>query len=101
MRELLGVSLDRVPEASSDDDALKLWRRAIEARGVFVFKDSFKQGTISGFCLRHEEFAIILINNSTTKTRQTFSLVHELAHLLFNRSGISRFDNAAIHELPP
>ncbi len=74
---------------ATDDDALKLWRRAIEAHGVFVFKDSFKQGAISGFCLRHDEFPIILINNSTTKTRQTFSLLHEL-FLLFNRSGISR-----------
>jgi Zn-dependent peptidase ImmA (M78 family) len=101
VRELLGVSLDQVREATSDDDALKLWRRAIEARGVFVFKDSFKQGEISGFCLRHDEFPIILINNSTTKTRQTFSLLHELVHLLFNRSGISRFDNAGIDELPP
>lgn len=101
VRELLGVSLDQVREAATDDDALKLWRRAIEARGVFVFKDSFKQGEISGFCLRHEEFPIILINNTTTKTRQVFSLLHELAHLLFNRSGISRFDDAGIDELPP
>ncbi|MEH2546808.1 Zn-dependent peptidase ImmA (M78 family)/transcriptional regulator with XRE-family HTH domain [Bradyrhizobium sp. AZCC 2262] len=101
VRDLLGVSLEQVEEASTDDEALKLWRRAIEARGVFVFKDSFKQGEISGFCLRHEEFPIILINNSTTKTRQTFSLLHELAHLLFNRSGISRFDDAGIDELPP
>jgi Zn-dependent peptidase ImmA (M78 family)/transcriptional regulator with XRE-family HTH domain len=101
VRELLGVSLDQVRAESDDDGALKLWRRAIEARGVFVFKDSFKQGEISGFCLRHDEFPIILINNSTTKTRQIFSLLHELAHLLFNRNGISRFDSVGIDELPP
>ena len=101
IRDLLGVAVNQVREATTDDDALKLWRRAIEAHGIFVFKDSFKQGDISGFCLRHDEFPIILINNSTTKTRQTFSLLHELVHLLFNRSGISRFDNAGLDELPP
>ena len=101
VREALGVSLDQVRAEPDDDGALKLWRRAIETRGIFVFKDSFKQEEISGFCLRSDEFPIILINNSTTKTRQVFSLVHELAHLLFNRNGISRFDNARIDELPP
>jgi Zn-dependent peptidase ImmA (M78 family)/transcriptional regulator with XRE-family HTH domain len=101
VRELLGVSIDQVRAEPDDDGALKIWRRAIEARGIFVFKDSFKQSEISGFCLRHDEFPLIVINNSTTKTRQIFSLLHELAHLLFNRNGISRFDNAGIDELPP
>jgi len=100
-RGLLGVSLNQVRAEPDDDSALKLWRRAIEAHGIFVFKDSFKQQDISGFCLRHAEFPVILINNSTTKTRQTFSLLHELAHLLFNRNGISRFDDAGIEELSP
>jgi Zn-dependent peptidase ImmA (M78 family) len=101
VRELLDVSVDQIRAESEADDALKLWRRAIEAHGVFIFKDSFKQSEISGFCLRHDEFPVIVINNSTTKTRQVFSLMHELAHLLFNRNGISRFDNVGIEELPP
>ncbi len=68
---------------------------------MFVFKDAFKQGEISGFCLTSREFPVIFINNVTTKTRQVFSLIHELAHLLFERSGISRFDNVGIEDLPP
>lgn len=101
IRMALGVSPNQVRAEPDDDSALKLWRSAIEARGIFVFKDSFKQREISGFCLTDDEFPIILINNSTTKTRQTFSLVHELAHLLFKRNGISRFDDTRINGLPP
>ena len=100
VRELLGVSIDQIRAVADDDTALKLWRRAIEARGIFVFKDSFKQREISGFCLRHDEFPVVVINNSTTKTRQIFSLLHEVAHLLFQRNGISRFDDAGIDQLP-
>lgn len=85
----------------SDDDALKRWRAAIEARGIFVFKHTFKQADISGFCIRHAEFPVIMINNSTTKTRQIFSLLHELAHLLADRSGISSFDETKIQRLIP
>jgi len=101
VREALGIDLEEVRRQSNADDALKLWRRAIERCGVYVFKESFKQRELSGFCLWHPEFPIILLNNSTTKTRQIFSLLHELTHVLCDRSGISRFDNRGIEELPP
>jgi Zn-dependent peptidase ImmA (M78 family) len=101
VREALGVSLDEVRRQPNAEEALKLWRRAIERVGVHVFKESFKQRELSGFCLWHPEFPVILINNSTTKTRQVFSLLHELAHVLCDRSGISRFDSRGIDDLPP
>lgn len=40
------------------------------------------------------------LNNSTTKTRQIFSLLHELAHLLLHTNGLSKFDTAYIERLP-
>jgi Zn-dependent peptidase ImmA (M78 family) len=100
VREALGISLDQQREWHDDDEALKRWRRAIEAHGVFVFKNSFKQRELSGFCLANPEFPVITINNSTTKTRQVFSLVHELAHVLFQRNAISSFDETRIEALP-
>jgi Zn-dependent peptidase ImmA (M78 family) len=101
VRQALGVGLDDIRRQPDDDSALKLWRRAIERGGIHVFKESFKQRELSGFCLWHPEFPVILINNSTTKTRQVFSLLHELAHVLCDRSGISRFDDRGINELSP
>jgi Zn-dependent peptidase ImmA (M78 family)/transcriptional regulator with XRE-family HTH domain len=100
VREALGVSLDQQREWQDDDEALKGWRRAIEAHGVFVFKNSFKQREFSGFCLAHPEFPVIMVNNSPTKTRQVFSLLHELAHVLFQRNAISSFDETRIEALP-
>ncbi len=100
VREALGVSLDEQSKWKDADQALKEWRRRIEAHGVFVFKQAFKQREISGFCLVKDELPLIMINNSTTKTRQVFSLLHELAHVLFNRSGISTFDDSRIDALP-
>ena len=100
IREALGVSLDQQQAWRDDDIALKQWRSAIEARGVFVFKHTFKQREISGFCLADAEFPVIMVNNSTTKTRQVFSLLHELAHALFLRNGISTFDETRLERLP-
>jgi len=54
----------------------------------------------SGFCLYDDEFPIIYANNSSTKTRQIFTLFHELAHLLFHTSGIDTLEDHYVSRLP-
>ncbi|MGH9840851.1 MAG: ImmA/IrrE family metallo-endopeptidase [Blastocatellia bacterium] len=100
VREYLGISIQVQTAWQSSEESLKAWRNAIEEAGVYVFKHAFKQQTISGFCLLGAEFPIIFINNSTSKTRQTFSLAHELGHLLLHVNGISKFDPGYIEDLP-
>lgn len=100
VREFLGISLAAQIGWKSDERALKTWRKAVEDVGVFVFKAAFKQKDISGFCLRDNDLPVIYLNNGTTKTRQTFSLLHELAHLLVNINGLSKFDSSYIDRLP-
>jgi Zn-dependent peptidase ImmA (M78 family) len=100
IRQALGITLEVQETWTTDDEALRQWRQAIERNGIFVFKNSFKQQEISGFCIRDDELPIIYLNNSTTKTRQIFSLLHELAHLLFNINGLSKFDRSYIERLP-
>ena len=101
VRDYLGVPLETQIAWRNSEVALKSWRNAIEESGVFVFKHAFKEKQISGFCLLDSEFPIIYLNNSTSKTRQIFSLFHELAHLLFHINGISKFDQNYISQLHP
>jgi len=100
VRGYLGMTLETQSGWKQTDIALKAWRKAIEDKGVFVFKAPFKQKDISGFCLTNSQFPVIYLNNSTTKTRQVFSLLHELCHLLLNQNGISKFDPDYISHLP-
>ena len=100
VREILGISMQDQLGWKSDEIALKRWREAVEACGVFVFKAPFKQKEISGFCLLDADFPLIYLNNGTSKTRQIFSLLHELAHLLLNVNGISKFEASYISRLP-
>jgi Zn-dependent peptidase ImmA (M78 family) len=100
VRSKLGISLAEQTQWKDDDFALKEWRQAIEAVGIFVFKSSFKQQEISGFCLFNQIFPIIYLNNSTTKTRQIFSLMHELSHVLLAVNGISKFEKGYFSQLP-
>lgn len=92
VREHLDIPLETQQSWRSAEVAFKAWREAVEAAGVHVFKRSMEQREISGFCLHHPEFPLILVNNSTPHTRQTFTLFHELAHLLFGISSITTTD---------
>ncbi len=81
------------------DDAFKGWREAVEERGVYVFKNSFRQKDASGFCLYDAEFPLIYVNNSTAKTRQIFTVFHELGHILFGTSGVTKRNDQYINAL--
>ncbi|MGF1543516.1 MAG: ImmA/IrrE family metallo-endopeptidase [Parvularculaceae bacterium] len=100
VREYIGVPIEEQFRWAGPDTALKAWRNALESVGVYVFKDQFRQDDYSGFCLYDDEFPIIYVNNSTTKTRQCFTLFHELAHLLFHTSGIDTVEDDYIDALP-
>ena len=90
IRDFLGVSLDTQFEWRNYDKALKAWRSALYRVGVTVFKDAFGAEEFCGFSLYDEEFPVIYVNNSNAKSRQTFTLFHELAHLLYRTSGVDR-----------
>lgn len=88
VRNYLGITLDEQIAWPDADTALKAWRKAIQDVGVFVFKDAFRVENYCGFSLYDDALPLIYVNNSTTKTRQIFTLLHELAHILFQTSGI-------------
>jgi Zn-dependent peptidase ImmA (M78 family) len=88
VRDYLGITLAEQIAWPDAETALKAWRKAIQDVGVFVFKDAFRAGNYCGFSLYDDALPLIYVNNSTTKTRQIFTLLHELAHLLFQTSGI-------------
>lgn len=100
VRDWLGISMSEQSSWKTDDLALKKWRTAIESKGIFVFKESFKQDDISGFCLSRSDYPVIYLNNSTTKTRQIFSLLHELAHVLMEVNGLTKFEKTYFQDLP-
>ncbi|MGA8714992.1 MAG: ImmA/IrrE family metallo-endopeptidase [Roseiarcus sp.] len=100
VRDYLGVSLDQQTAWRDADEALKEWRQALYRVGIFVFKDAFREESFSGFSLYDDVFPIIYVNNSAAKTRQIFTLFHELGHLLFHTSGIDPLDDVYVERLP-
>ncbi|MYD09917.1 MAG: ImmA/IrrE family metallo-endopeptidase [Chloroflexi bacterium] len=90
IREYLGVSSAEQCSWPNVGAAFEAWRKAFYDVGVTVFKDAFGVDDFCGFSLYDVEFPVIYANNSNAKTRQIFTLFHELAHLLYRTSGIDR-----------
>jgi Zn-dependent peptidase ImmA (M78 family)/transcriptional regulator with XRE-family HTH domain len=95
IRGYLGVDIETQISWRDTETALRAWRNIIEDSGVFVFKDGFRLDDISGFCIYDEEFPVIYANNTMPKTRQIFTLFHELTHLLLRTGGIDMKNNDA------
>ena len=101
VRMHLGISFQDQFEWTNNDVALKAWRRAFYDVGVYVFKDAFGRDheEYSGFSLHDDEFPVVYVNNSTTLTRQIFTIFHEMAHLLFRTSGLATSSDGFIDDL--
>lgn len=88
IRKLLNVSLEDQKRERKISDRFEMWRDAFYRIGIYVFKDAFKDDSISGFCLYDDAFPVIYVNNSMSFTRQIFTLFHELCHILYQTSGL-------------
>lgn len=93
LRVLFGISLDEQKRKKRDDVMFEIWRECFTQHGIYVFKDSFGDDNISGFCLYDDIFPVIYINNTMTFTRQIFTLFHEFYHLFSSTSGIDKVND--------
>ena len=91
-RAYIGVPLSEQVSWRNDTDALNRWRDAVQDCGVWVFKRSFRQKDVAGFSLASSHYPLVYLNNGQAKTRQIFTLFHELGHLLFGTGHLVRTD---------
>lgn len=99
LRKYLNISLADQVSWKDPSQALEIWRDAVQNKGIFVFKRSFKQEDISGFCLTDDQFPVIYLNNSTPFTRQIFTLIHEVSHIFAHTNGVTKLDDRYIDTL--
>lgn len=100
VRAYLGVTVDEQASWKNVEEALEKWREIFVTKaGIYVFKEAFRAPSYFGFCLYDTEFPVIYINNSSTKSRQIFTLFHELGHLLFHTSGVDLLDDPFLKHL--
>jgi Zn-dependent peptidase ImmA (M78 family) len=89
-RHFFNITLEDQSNAKDAREFYIICRKKIEEKGIFVLHDSFPHTDGSGFCLAHPLYPVIVVNTmQQTRGRRLFTLIHELAHVLMGKSGIS------------
>jgi Zn-dependent peptidase ImmA (M78 family) len=76
------------------------WKKKLEEKDIFIFLTSKYKGwshidkaLFRGLAIYHSRLPIIVINDSDGQKAQSFSLFHELGHLLRRESAIDDWDD--------
>lgn len=86
-RKVLAFPISAQKDRRSDKIVFEIFREKFYEVGIYVFKDAFKDNSVSGLCLNDSQYPIIIINNAMSFARQNFTLFHELYHLIADTSG--------------
>ena len=71
------------------EQALTIWRRAVERQGVLVFET--RSATVAdarGLCLPHPRLPVIVLNGKDAVTARAFTLLHECVHLALGAGSV-------------
>lgn len=84
------------PNNYKTDNPIKEWIDASESNGIFVSRTSFIHSRlkldseeIQGFAIADPYAPFVFVNSEDWNAPQLFTLVHELAHIWINQTGIS------------
>ncbi len=97
LQALLRVDRSQYRAQNNPDTAFKLLRFSAEAAGIFVllksnlgsYHTNIEVELFRGFAIADDVAPFVVINNLDSKPAWSFTLLHELVHLLLGQTGIS------------
>lgn len=98
IRNLLGYPVDEQLTAKIDSEtSYRRWRNSVEHNlGIHVFQFAMPKVEAQGFSYSDSFPYCITINNAYPATSRTFTLFHELSHILRSQSGLCKPDDTII-----
>lgn len=103
LRNWLGISLTEQHTWRDDRSGYNAWRQRIEDFGVLVFQlTGVGVKEARGFAIAKRPLPAVAVNGRDAYSARSFSLIHELSHVLLGESSISDFSeaNAGENRLP-
>lgn len=89
VRKMLGISERGHEQWRNEYQAFNAWRVGLESLGVLVFQvGGIEIEEMRGFSISRKPYPAIVVNTKDSPEARIFSLLHEFAHLLLNRSGL-------------
>lgn len=99
IRETLDISLEDYRAQTNYKEAFRLLRQQAEMAGVFVllkgnlgsYHSNIGVDAFRGFALSDDIAPFIVINDRDAESAWSFTLIHEMAHLVLGQTGISGY----------
>jgi len=89
IREFLGITYEKQKKWKTDRESFNGWRSAIESKNILVFQASrISANEMHGFSISKSPFPVIVVNIQDAFVWRTFTLLHELVHIIMGREGI-------------
>ncbi len=89
IREFLGITYEKQIQWSTDRESFNGWRAAIENKDILVFQASrIPVGEMRGFSISKTPFPAVMVNIQDVMVARTFTLLHELAHVIIGKEGV-------------
>lgn len=89
LRTFFGLTDAFVPPESQNNQVFNFWRGLLEENGVLVFQATkISLDTFRGLSVHHDDLPMILVNGADSAMGRTFTLFHEVAHLINRTSGL-------------
>jgi Zn-dependent peptidase ImmA (M78 family)/transcriptional regulator with XRE-family HTH domain len=90
LRAILGVTIDSQKQTQNKDAAFRFWRERCEAIGMLTFlARGIDVAEMRGFAIPNPYAPIVAVNSKDSYAGRTFTLLHEMAHILLGKDGVS------------
>ena len=98
-REELGLTQNYVPKSGPNASVFSDWRLLLETHGLLVLQTTgISLTSFRGFSLHHEHLPVIVVNGADSPAGKTFTLFHEVAHLINRTSGLCTLQDRVFEE---
>lgn len=93
IREYLGVKLPFKNKSAYHRNSFNFYRSLLESKGILISQVSgVSLDEMKGISIFYDEYPIIAINNKDYERAKTFSLIHELVHIIRRSSSLCMID---------
>lgn len=99
LRHQFGLTDVFVPPESSNNQVFSFWRGLVEGHGILVFQTTkISLDAFRGLSVYHEDLPLVVVNGGDSPAGRTFTLFHELAHLINRTSGLCALRDTVTEE---
>lgn len=88
MRSLIVPNESEIKKIHGTREMLNYWKHVIQNKGIYVSEKALPTEQVRAFSIKKYNRAIIVLSTKDSYAARSFSLFHELCHIILNNTGV-------------